>query len=103
MTWQDLEVAKEVFGHKCLVGLVDKIDESLARYERFFGWDKKIPDSDRKDKCVRQYLDSGNKRQEHPTYEGTTAWETLRKKNEYDEILYEYAKNLFQQQEKIML
>ena len=103
LTWQDLEVAKEVFGHKCLVGLVDKIDESLARYERFFGWDKKIPDSDRKDKCVRQYLDSGNKRQEHPTYEGTTAWETLRKKNEYDEILYEYAKNLFQQQEKIML
>ena len=101
LTWQDLEAAKDVFGKKCLIGLVDRIDESLSRYEHFFGWDKKISDSDRKDKCVRQYLDSGDRRQEHPTYEGTTAWETLRKKNEYDEILYEYAKNLYEQQSSI--
>ena len=40
----------------------------------------------------------GDKRKEHPNYVGTAAWETLRKKNEYDEILYEYAKNMYDQQ-----
>ena len=90
-----------MFGRKCLVGLVDKAAESLRRYERFFGWDTKIPNSAAKDKCVRQYLEVGDKRKEHPNYVGTAAWETLRKKNEYDEILYEYAKNLYDQQSTI--
>ena len=103
LKWEDLEIAKEVFGKKCLVGLVDEIGESISRYEHFFGWDKSIPESsqDRKNKCIQDALDNGDKRQEHPTYEGTAAWETLRKKNEYDEILYEYAKNLFSQQSTI--
>ena len=90
-----------VFGRKCLVGLVDKAAESLRRYERFFGWDTKIPNSAAKDKCVRQYLEVGDKRKEHPNYVGTAAWETLRKKNEHDEILYEYAKNFYDQQSTI--
>jgi len=103
LVWEDLEAAKDVFGKKCLVGLVDEIGESISRYEHFFGWDKAIPESsqDRKNKCIQDALDKGDKRQEHPTYEGTAAWETLRKKNEYDEILYEYAKNLFSQQSTI--
>jgi len=103
LTWEDLEIAKDVFGKKCLVGLVDEIGESISRYERFFGWSKAIPESsqDRKNKCIQDALDNGDKRQDHPTYEGTAAWETLRKKNEYDEILYEYAKNLFAQQSTV--
>lgn len=71
------------------------------RYERFFGWDKKIPNVEAKNKCVRQYLDNGDKRKAHPTYEGTDAWEALRKKNEYDELLYQYATNLYAQQRTI--
>ena len=98
MFFINIAITVPVFGHKCLVGLVDKAEESLGRYERFFRWDTKIPNSAAKDKCVRQYLEAGDKRKEHPNYVGTAAWETLRKKNEYDEILYEYAKNLYDQQ-----
>eukprot|EP00581_Thalassiosira_minuscula_P010982 CAMPEP_0183714590 /NCGR_PEP_ID=MMETSP0737-20130205/9068_1 /TAXON_ID=385413 /ORGANISM="Thalassiosira miniscula, Strain CCMP1093" /LENGTH=1419 /DNA_ID=CAMNT_0025943545 /DNA_START=24 /DNA_END=4283 /DNA_ORIENTATION=- len=98
LNWHDLEVAKEVFGRKCLVGLVDKAEESIKRYERFFGWDKKVHYADTKETCINQYLNNGDKRQEHPTYEGTDAWETLRKKNEYDVLLYEFAEKLYTQQ-----
>jgi len=101
LTWHDLEVAKEVFGRKCLVGLVDKAEESLRRYERFFGWDKKVSDSGSKDQCLTQYLANGDKRKDHPTYESTEAWEVLRKKNEYDCLLYEFAEKLYTQQDAI--
>jgi len=101
LNWHDLEVAKEVFGRKCLIGLVDKAEESLRRYERFFQWDKKVPNSEAKDTCLQQYLANGDTRKEHPTYEGTAAWETLRKKNEYDCLLYEFAEKLYTQQSTI--
>lgn len=57
--------------------------------------------SDAKNKCVRQYLDNGDKRKEHPKYEGTAAWEVLRKKNEYDVLLYQFAEQLYTQQSTI--
>lgn len=83
------------------MGLVDKADESMRRYEHFFGWDKKMSFSEAKERCLQQYLTNGDKRNEHPTYEGTAAWEALRKKNEYDVLLYEYATNLYDLQSKI--
>ncbi|KAL3804694.1 hypothetical protein HJC23_008509 [Cyclotella cryptica] len=98
LSWHDLEAAKEVFGRKCLVGLVDKAEESIRRYERFFHWDKRISDLSQKENCLKNTLSKHDKRQEHPTYDGSEAWELLRKKNEYDVLLYEYAENLYSQQ-----
>ncbi len=93
--------ARQVFGRKCLVGLLDKIEESLQRYEGFFRWDSRVANAEKKDICVRDYLANGDKRNGHPTYEGTNAWEVLRKKNEYDVLLYEYARGLYVQQSAI--
>ena len=101
LSWHDLENAKEVFGRKCLVGLLDEAEESLKRFERFFHWQERVSDPAIKDRCISQYLTNGDRRKEHPTYEGTQAWETLRKKNEYDVLLFEYAKNLFTQQSAV--
>lgn len=75
------------------MGLVEKAEESIRRYERFFGWgDSKY------NACVGERLANSDKRNQHDTFEGTNAWEALRKKNEYDVLLYEYAKNLYTQQ-----
>jgi len=93
LSWHDLEAAKEVFGRKCLVGLVEKAEESIRRYERFFGWG-----NGKYNACVGDRLANSDKRNQHESYEGTNAWEALRKKNEYDVLLYEYAKNLYTQQ-----
>lgn len=87
-----------MFGRKCLVGLADKAEESIRRYELFFHWDKRLSDFSQKERCLKTTLSKHDKRQEHPTYEGTEAWEVLRKKNEYDVLLYEYAENLYSQQ-----
>lgn len=87
-----------VFGRKCLVGLADKADESIRRYERFFRWDKSVPNEAQKESCLKTTLSKHDKRLDHPTYEGSDAWEVLRKKNEYDVLLYEYATNLYSQQ-----
>lgn len=100
-TFFDANFIPAVFGRKCLVGLVDKTDESIRRYERFFGWDTKVSNADLKNECVQKYQLNGDKRNNHHTYEGTNAWEVLRKKNEYDVLLYEYAKNLYTQQSTI--
>lgn len=93
LSWHDLEAAKEVFGRKCLVGLVEKAEESIRRYERFFGWG-----GSKYNVCVGERLANSDKRNQHESYGGTNAWEALRKKNEYDVLLYEYAKNLYTQQ-----
>jgi hypothetical protein len=87
-----------VFGRKCLVGLSEQAEESIRRYARFFQWDKNVPDLAQKESCLKTTLTKHDKREKHPTYEGFDAWEVLRKKNEYDVLLYEYAKNLFSQQ-----
>lgn len=89
---------ESVFGRKCLVGLADKAEESIRRYEHFFHWDERTSDPSLKENCLKTTLSKHDKRQEHPTYEGSEAWEVLRKKNEYDVLLYEYAKNLYSQQ-----
>lgn len=98
LSWYDLETAKEVLGRKCLVGLADRAEESIRRYEQFFRWDQNVPNKAQKEKCLETTLTKHDKRQNHPTYEGSAAWEVLRKKNEYDVLLYEYATNLYQQQ-----
>ncbi|KAL7499269.1 hypothetical protein ACHAWT_006890 [Skeletonema menzelii] len=96
LSWHDLESAKEVFGRKCLVGLVEKAEESIRRYERFFGWGDNRGSG--YNSCVGDRLVKADKRNQHDSFEGTNAWEVLRKKNEYDVLLYEYAKNLYTQQ-----
>ncbi len=93
LSWHDLEAAKEMFGRKCLVGLVEKAEESIRRFERYFGWGDSNYNA-----CVGERLANSDKRNQHDSFEGTNAWEVLRKKNEYDVLLYEYAKNLYTQQ-----
>lgn len=51
-----------------------------------------------KENCLQTTLSKHDKRKSHPTYKGSNAWEVLRKKNEYDVLLYEYAINLYSQQ-----
>lgn len=57
-----------------------------------------MANAEKKEVCIHDYLANGDKRNSHPTYTGTNAWEVLRKKNEYDVLLYEYARGLYGQQ-----
>ena len=89
---------------KCLVGLEEKVEESMQRYEKYFHWHEGVSSSETKEGCLRQFLDDEREqRKEHPTYiKGSKAWEALRKNNEYDMHLYEYAQHLYQQQQMML-
>jgi len=98
LTEEHLVTAKEILKKKCLVGLLEKIDESLERFEQYFGFhgDNTLVTNE----CKDRYLHWGWKnRHDHPMLqEGSTAYKLLFRKNELDIKLYEYAKELFELQ-----
>ncbi len=94
---RDLNLAKEILRRKCLVGLTSKKEESIARFEKYFGWHL---NNEADKKC----LDNKLKREwtlKHPhgnVEEGSELWDLIASHNYYDMQLYDYAKILFAQQ-----
>lgn len=114
---QDLEVAKQVLRRKCLVGLTDKMEESLQRFQLFFHWplvgiprkNSSTADTSTNDgyllsgeQCTQKFLREGRKNEnpKHPIIEkGTSLWNQLANIHRYDVELYAYVEYLFDQQE----
>uniref|UniRef100_A0A7S1Y445 Sulfotransferase domain-containing protein n=1 Tax=Grammatophora oceanica TaxID=210454 RepID=A0A7S1Y445_9STRA len=92
---KDMVVAKEILRTKCLVGLFEEIEPSLARFQVYFGWDYHQSPME-SSKCRRAVLERGDPRHDHePLEQGSPAWNALATVNKYDMELYEYAKELF--------
>lgn len=101
----DLEVAKEILKKKCLVGLLDRWEASIDRFDTFFGFQ---PDGDRHEQAVqcRKTLRArgGSNRHRHPTINRTSlVYAILKRENTLDLILYEYIRLLFLEQEQLVL
>ena len=98
LQWRHLDLAKEILGRKCLVGLVNQFDKSLTRFKRYFGWNELVVEED-KNPCEERLITHGDNVHLHPKYkEGSAVWELLKKKNGHDLMLYEYAEELFEKQ-----
>lgn len=100
---EDLTLAKEILRRKCIVGLVDRLEESMLRFQRYFGWKTKDYKWDGKEishsQCKHQYLIYGRNRNPHEELEpGSAVWVLVQKFNEYDVSLYGYIVELFHQQ-----
>uniref|UniRef100_A0A7S2A730 Sulfotransferase domain-containing protein n=1 Tax=Trieres chinensis TaxID=1514140 RepID=A0A7S2A730_TRICV len=92
LSWNHLEKAKTVLLQKCLLGFVDDIEEALDRFERYFGW-REWTDHKERWQCQQDLLHGGDNKYTHPRYEeGSEVWELLKKKNGFDIMLYNYAK-----------
>ena len=98
----DLEEAKRTLRTKCLVGLLDEMETSLARFRHFFHWDG--PDGSYgplAERCQEQLLaNGGSNRHEHPVLvdRNSRDYDNFARKNVLDLILYEYARELFVEQ-----
>jgi len=94
---KDFETAREILKRKCLVGLINQIEESVRRFDSYFGFrnvDKEIS----KD-CVEGYLNRGSNKNIHldlPVH--TSMYKELVRKNSMDIKLHKYAVELFQEQ-----
>eukprot|EP00568_Trieres_chinensis_P003165 CAMPEP_0183294540 /NCGR_PEP_ID=MMETSP0160_2-20130417/2844_1 /TAXON_ID=2839 ORGANISM="Odontella Sinensis, Strain Grunow 1884" /NCGR_SAMPLE_ID=MMETSP0160_2 /ASSEMBLY_ACC=CAM_ASM_000250 /LENGTH=218 /DNA_ID=CAMNT_0025455885 /DNA_START=15 /DNA_END=667 /DNA_ORIENTATION=+ len=95
-----LNVAKEILRRKFLVGLFDEKTETLRRIEAYFGW--KFP-SPVAQNCKNQlYYFEWHSRNPHPELKSDDPLTlTIQRMNRYDMELYEYAVQLFQDQEKM--
>lgn len=96
----DLQVAKEILKRKFIIGLYDQIQNSIERFEKFFGW--QITDEARScqsNELERESSAHYNKysNRKHP---GLTpgALDVIKSKSGYDLELFEYAKFMFRHQ-----
>jgi len=99
LTESDINMAKEILRRKCLVGLYDKIKESVERFEKYFGW----TDSGGKDadECITRVLSQGTRKYDVAPIikEGTEEYDMLYQQNRFDMELYFFVKQLYSFQE----
>ncbi|KAL3797805.1 hypothetical protein ACHAW5_009137 [Stephanodiscus triporus] len=111
---EDMLLAKTIVESKCLVGLYEDIEVSLARFARFFGWERPKDNST----AARSAADvvrcrseavargdghvsgkpSGDNGVMSTVRPGSLAWNAIVRMNAFDMELYEYAKRVYQTQ-----
>mmetsp|Transcript_10070 Transcript_10070/g.13429 ORF Transcript_10070/g.13429 Transcript_10070/m.13429 type:complete len:174 (+) Transcript_10070:793-1314(+) len=81
--------------HRCLVGFLDKLAESMGRFEKYFGWSNINTDGGQQ--CGREkMITEGDNVHKHPHYERySRVWSLLEEKNKYDMKLYDHAEKIF--------
>ena len=101
----DLVLAKDILKHKFIVGLLDQKEESLQRFNMYFGWNTQPArnklDPTERHKCIQRNLaqaPASNKFATVPVKEGSKEYKLLLLQNSFDMELYIYAKQLFQEQ-----
>jgi len=97
LTQNDVVIAKDIMRRKCLIGITTKMDESLDRFTRYFGWE-----GNNLAECKRKIIPNRNSQMHLAVREGTTAWALLEEVNYFDIQLYAHAITLFEEQESIV-
>jgi hypothetical protein len=104
-----LDVAKQVLADKALIGLLDKFDESIERFEQYFGWDDLLlqsaagendsPILKKHAECQQGLLNQKINEQSHSSLDpNSDTWIQLRRQNWFDVELYEFSVELFNNQ-----
>jgi hypothetical protein len=95
----DMVLAKEILRSKCLVGIFDEMESSLAHFAAYFDWTSKGTSPAAAADCQKAVAQAGDKRHNHPPVLGNSPeWEAIAHANKFDLELYEYAKRLYRHQ-----
>jgi|EP00970_Alexandrium_tamarense_P013188 hypothetical protein len=99
LTNDDFLVAKEILRRKCLVGLMDRMSESITRFHTFFGFG-----DDATLGCANSnFATGGENGHKHPPLDpNSEAYNIMATKNQLDIRLHEYAQQLFEEQGRWM-
>ena len=105
LTHADMLLAKKIIKFKCLVGLYEDMEVSMARFQRYFGWNAQDGTSEQQAevvKCRSVAVARGDKHAMHPdgssVREGSVAWNAIVRMNLFDMELYEYVKKIYKVQ-----
>jgi len=103
LTEADMIVAKRLLREKFLIGLLNEREETMDRFEKFFGWKYKI-DPKTQEACRENFMSSGSNTNKNSIVKpkpGSKAYEAIAARNRWDMQLYEYIESLFWDQEKL--
>ena len=92
-----LNIAKEILKDKVLIGLTEKMEDSVARFYSYFGWGGS---KESWSSCEQRLLFGGGTNSNHhqKVEQGTEAWDLLVSRNQFDIALYDYAVKLYSDQ-----
>ena len=77
LSWDDVKIAKEYLRRKCLVGLVDRYEESFNRFDSFFDFH---PKKENVENCIRR--GGRSNAHDHPKIDPTSEeYKILERKN----------------------
>jgi hypothetical protein len=95
----NLNQAMDILRRKVLVGLLEKRELSMARFEKYFNWKYKIQ-PEVQESCRKKYLGSTTlkSRRNEKILPGTVSYELLASFNKFDIQLYNYIETLFEEQ-----
>jgi len=98
ITEHHLNIAKEVLRRKCLVGVLERKQETVVRLAEYFAWDHH-----KQHLCVQNYLKNWSRQNNHPVVQEDSAeWNTLMMQNGFDMELYMYVNRLFDEQASLI-
>lgn len=106
VTRNHLMLAMDILRQKCLIGMLDDYEESLKRYEAYFGWVAQEPNERMyQETCIRQsmadnkkYQDPSETEQENERLKERDGYKILMERNALDLELFEYAAMLYREQ-----
>jgi len=105
LTKEDMEQAKQILKEKFLIGLLDDLDETVYRIMKYNEWKFSTDETEKmkQEDCIRDLITVGSAINPEP-YEiptrGTQAYALITWQTQFDTKLYEYAKQLFDEQTK---
>ncbi len=101
---EDLQSAKSILMSKCLIGLLNRKEESLERFNKYFGWTPFNVDpgqAELRRQCIQKNLEgapSHRKFSSQTVEKNSNTYTLLAAQNVYDIELYLFAKELFDAQ-----
>jgi hypothetical protein len=100
---EHFELAKDTVRRKVMIGLLEKKNESMERFEKFFGWKYRARPKVQEE-CRSDYLRGGvngnNNTKERPQ-PGSPLYELIVRMNKFDIRLYTYIEELYDSQVKL--
>ena len=103
----DVSIAKEILSRKFVIGLYESLEDSLRRFETFFGWNHGTDSvNSSHDSCRREVVTRA--RRSHYNInavvppDGSPAHMALAKKNVLDLELYDFARFLYDYQGRVL-
>eukprot|EP00574_Skeletonema_japonicum_P006966 CAMPEP_0201723596 /NCGR_PEP_ID=MMETSP0593-20130828/7597_1 /ASSEMBLY_ACC=CAM_ASM_000672 /TAXON_ID=267983 /ORGANISM="Skeletonema japonicum, Strain CCMP2506" /LENGTH=796 /DNA_ID=CAMNT_0048214725 /DNA_START=132 /DNA_END=2522 /DNA_ORIENTATION=+ len=100
LTEADIDLAKEVLKRKFVVGLYDHFEDSVRRFEAFFGWKLGEGTNSCQSKAVQQEMNLGYNDFDTLPYDST--YSAIAEKNRADLELFKFAEYLYKYQERAL-